>query len=165
MDFAPDERTGLREMLDYYRAVFARKMHGLDGAQLAQTLGPSSLTLGGLFLHMAGVEDGWFDDKFAGNDPPSIWADVDWEENPDWELDNAHTFTPEQLLAQFNESVERSRTIEAAATSLDQLTERSGRKGDRRNLRWIMIHMIEEYARHCGNADFLREAVDGVTGD
>ena len=84
-------------------------------------------------------------------------------EQPDWELDTAEDFTPAELIAQFDDSVERSR---AAIDGLDvETTAANESGGERANLRWILVHMIEEYARHCGHADLLREAIDGTTGD
>lgn len=160
-----DEPTTLVEMLDYYRAVLVRKGSGLSTEQLDTRLAPSDLTIGGLIFHMALVEDGWFHQKFLGNEPPEPWASVDWDSDYDWELNNANTRTPDQLFAQFYMSVARSHVAYSSADSLDQLAMLIRSNGDQWNLRWIMVHMIEEYARHCGHADFIRQSIDGVTGD
>lgn len=165
IDQAADERTSLTEMLDYYRVVAERKVFGLDEGQLAATLAPSDLTLGGLILHLALVEDDWFNYRFAGNDEAEPWAGAPWDENPDWELSVAGEWSRDELLAQFRTSVSRSRGIASAASSLDQVAARANPDGSSCNLRWILVHLIEEYARHCGHADFLRQSVDGVTGD
>ncbi len=160
-----DEPTTLVEMLDYYRAVLARKGSGLSQEQLAATLAPSDLTIGGLIYHMAFVEDCWFDERFLGNDAPEPWANVDWEADHDWEFSNADLLSPAEILVQYDLSVGRSRAIFAAAESLDQLAIKTFDSGEQWNLRWIMVHMIEEYARHCGHADLIRQSIDGVTDD
>lgn len=160
-----DEHTTLTEMLDYYRAVLARKGSGLTAEQLATPLAPSDLTIGGLIFHMALVEDGWFYQKFEGNSAPEPWASVDWESDYDWELNNAHTRTPDELFAQYNTSIARSRHAYSTAESLDQISALAKPNGERWNLRWIMVHMIEEYARHCGHADFIRQSLDGIIDD
>ena len=152
-------------MLDYYRTVLARKGSGLSAEQLATPLAPSDLTIGGLILHMALVEDGWFYQKFQGNKPPEPWASIDWGSDYDWELHNAHTFTPDELFAQYNESIARSRGATSGAGSLDQMAVLTKPNGEEWNLRWIMVHMIEEYARHCGHADYIRQSLDGVVDD
>lgn len=162
---AADEPTTLREMLDFYRAVLARKGSGLTAAQLDTPFGPSDLTIGGLIFHMAMVEDSWFYERFQGNATPEPWASVNWEDDWDWEFHNANQLTPDGLFAQFNTSLERSRAAYDWADSVDQLSEAAHPDGDRWNLRWIMVHMIEEYARHCGHADLIRESIDGVKDD
>ena len=160
-----DEATTLTEMLDFYRAVLERKGSGLSPEQLNIALAPSDLTIGGLIFHMALVEDGWFHQKFHGNEPPEPWASVDWESDYDWEFNNAHTLTPDQLFAQYHESIARSRHAYSTAESLDDLAALTKANGEKWNLRWIMVHMIEEYARHCGHADFIRQSIDGKVDD
>ena len=164
-DRAADEVTTLVEKLDYYRAVLARKASGLTSDQLARTLGPSTLTIGGLIYHMALVEDIWFHEGFAGNDAPEPWASVDWEADHDWELNTARLISADDLLAQYDESIARSRAVVAGANSLDQIMTKVRADGEHINLRWILVHMIEEYARHCGHADLLRQSIDGVVDD
>ena len=165
MQLAPDEFGALTEMLDYYRAVLARKVSGLSSSQLAQTVAPSDLTLGALIYHMALVEDTWFEARFLGNDDIQPWASADWDSDPDWEMHQAGSLSPAQLIDQFTTSVARSRATTEVADSLDRLTVKPSSSGAPWNLRWILVHMIEEYARHCGHADFLRQSIDGVTGD
>jgi len=160
-----DELTTLTEMLDYYRTVLVRKASGLDEEQLATPLPPTEMTLGGLLLHMALVEDHWFDHRFRGNDEIEPWSTIPWDDDPDWEFHNAHQWDPSHLLAQFHTSVDRSRATLRSATSLDQLAALTRDDGTRWNLRWILVHLIEEYARHCGHGDLIRESIDGVTGD
>ena len=160
-----DERLMLRQFLDYYRAVLERKTSGLDGDQLNIAIEPSNLTLGGLLLHMAGVEEGWFSENFLDRPLGEPWIGIDWHATPDWELDNAHTFTPEEIGGYFRRACQLARTIEKDAQSLDQRSAKTHPSGTSFTLRWIMIHMIEEYARHCGHADFIRQAIDGTVGD
>lgn len=162
----PDsERQTLTEFLDYYRDILARKAEGLSSADLARTTSSSNLTLGGLIKHMALVEDHWFDHHFMGSPEREPWASAPWDNDPDWELTTAADDSPEWLLTTFNESCERSRKIIDAAPSVETMS--IGDPGERGpwNLRWILVHMIEEYARHVGHADMLRESIDGETGD
>ncbi len=159
-----DERTVLTAMLDYYRAVLHRKAHGLTSEQLAMTIEPSNLTLGGLVLHMAIVEDGWFQRRFGRQPGNEFFTAIPWAEQPDWEFDESPSMPWSQIEGFYLDTIEASRATVAAAESLDEL----GAPVDGRpdvNLRWILVHLIEEYARHCGHADFLRERIDGVAGD
>ena len=160
-----DERTTLVSMLDFYRAVLVRKAWGLNDEQLATPIAPSDLTIGGLVLHMALVEDFWFDHRFCGHDELEPWAGAPWDDDPDWEFHTAHEWGHPDLVAQFEESVTRSRRAIVSADTLDQPAALERSDGTRWNLRWILVHMIEEYARHCGHADLIREAIDGTTGD
>lgn len=159
----------LRQFLDYFRTVLERKASGLTAEQLRAPVAPSNLTLGGLLLHMAGVEEGWFSECFLDRPLGAPWTDIDWEATPDWELENVDRFTPEEMFGHFRAACERSRTIETEAESLDLLTAKdfpNDRQWSQKwSLRWIMVHMIEEYARHCGHADFIRQAIDGTVGD
>ena len=160
-----DEITTLTEMLDFYRVVLMHRGWTLSQEQLAMTLDghPSDLTIGGLLLHMALVEDWWYTHRFAGLAEPEPWASAP-EEDPDWEFHEPANWSPSKIMDQFSTSVERSRKIAAEAESLDALSALTHpTTGGSWNLRWIMVHMIEEYARHCGHADLLREAIDGVT--
>ena len=160
------ESTQLPAFLDYFRVVFLRKAWGLDAAQLATAVAPSSLTLGGLLYHMTLVEDSWFDVQFLGNDEGEPWASVDWDAHNDWEFDNAHKLSPDELVQGYQDAVARSQETIRSAASLDELSKRTkSQTGEHWDLRWIVTHMIEEYARHCGHADYLREAIDGATGD
>ncbi len=164
--FDADERTMLFGYLDYHRATLVWKASGLTQGQLAQGFPSSSLTIAGIVKHMALVEDSWFTDRMAGRGLPEPWRDVDWDSDPDWEFRTALDATPDQLLAQYAESCERSRAVQAAADSLDQPSAViHDRVGQPFTLRWILVHMIEETARHNGHADILREAIDGKTGE
>lgn len=165
---AGDELATLLGFLDYQRATLAWKSAGLDASGLSATTAASSMTLGGILKHMAYVEDHWFARSLHRLGPSAPWDAVDWKADPDWEWHSAAHDTPEQLRALWQEAVEesRSRVAEALdAGGLDQLAKHTWPDGRAPSLRWILCHMIEEYARHNGHADLLRESVDGATGE
>ncbi|MDR0344431.1 MAG: DinB family protein [Nocardiopsaceae bacterium] len=157
---AAGEREMLAAWLDYHRATLARKCDGLDDAQLRErSAPPSSLSLLGLVRHMAETERAWFRRGLLGEDiPPRYYGD----DNPDGDFDDAGTADRAEAFAAWREECEQARRAEAAAPSLDTGFER---RGGRYTLRWVMLHMIEEYARHNGHADLLRERIDGATGE
>jgi uncharacterized damage-inducible protein DinB len=158
---AADERTTLVEFLDYFRAVLARKVHGLDADQVRVRVAASSIDLLGLVRHLAEVERWWFRAVFTAEVDTGIFGDDD----PDIEWHHTADDTLAEALQHWHAEVDRAREIVAAAPSLDTIAaSRTHRRGDV-SLRWILVHMIEEYARHCGHADLIREAIDGVTGD
>jgi uncharacterized damage-inducible protein DinB len=164
-DLQADERTSLTQFLDYHRATFLSRIAGLDHEQLNRRLAPSALTLASLTKHLALVEDSWFHEDFLGVALPEPWASAPFEEDPDWELHSAADDDPADLSDLYQAACERSRAIVRGAGSLDILSARiSEREGKAFSLRWILLHMIEETARHNGHADFLREAIDGLVG-
>ncbi len=158
------ERETLIDMLDYYRAVLMRKGSGLDDEQLRVTLGPSDLTIGGLIYHMALVEDSWFEHRLADESEPEPWASAPWDDQPDWEFDTAKTLTWTEIETQFETSVARSRAVQGRFQDLDVESQVPVTRPPF-NFRWMLVHMIEEYARHCGHADLIRQSIDGVTDD
>lgn len=160
-----DEFTLLCQFLDYHRATLVQKASGLDRRRLATRLGPSTLTLAGLLKHMALVEDSWFGKVLLGHEEREPWAGVDWDDDPDWEFRTAVDDEPEDLLALYADACERSRAAVAEVGDLDRLAATPSSRRGPINLRWIMLHMIEETARHNGHADLLRENIDGVTGE
>jgi uncharacterized damage-inducible protein DinB len=165
---AADETATILGFLDYQRATLAWKCAGLDAAGLDAKVGASSMTLGGLLKHMAYVEESWFSQSLHGRGRLPPWDTVDWKTDPDWEWHSAAEDTPEQLLALWGDAVSRSRALVAdalAGAGLDRLAQRTWPDGSAPSLRWILLHMIEEYARHNGHADLLRESVDGLTGE
>jgi uncharacterized damage-inducible protein DinB len=165
---AGDETATLLGFLDYQRATFAWKCSGLDSAGLRTRIAASTMTLGGMLKHLALVEDGWFSRSLHGNGYQPPWDAIDWKQDPDWDWDSAASDTPEELRALWQSSVERSRALVSQALEnggLDQLAQRKWSDGRAPSLRWIVVHMIEEYARHNGHADLLREAIDGQTGE
>ncbi|HET6663845.1 MAG TPA: DinB family protein [Acidimicrobiales bacterium] len=164
-DTKGDELTLLSQFLDYHRATLVWKVSGLGRQQLGTRLEPSALTLAGLVKHMALVEDSWFGQVLLGRDEGEPWASVDWDDDPDWEFRTAVDDDPDALLALYTDACERSRAAVAEVGDLDRLAAKRSRSGEQFNLRWIMLHMIEETARHNGHADLLRESIDGATGE
>jgi uncharacterized damage-inducible protein DinB len=165
---AADEASTLLGFLDFQRATLAWKCAGLDSAGLRATVGRSSMTLGGMLKHLAYVEDQWFSRSLHGREPQPPWDTVDWKADRDWDWNSAATDTPEQLRALWQDAVTRSRSLVAEALDdggLDRLARRTWPDGRAPSLRWILVHMVEEYARHNGHADLLRESVDGQTGE
>lgn len=162
-----DEWETLRGFLDFHRATFAWKTSGLSQAQLAQTLGPSTMTLAGLIKHLTLVEDQWFREVLWAEEDIEPWASVDWKTSPDWDFDTALQDDPTELVENWRKSVSHARDNAGRAFMEDGLDARSKatHHGETPNLRWIMTHMIEEYARHNGHVDLIRESIDGLTGD
>lgn len=161
---AGDEVATLLGYLDYQRATLGWKTDGCDAAGLQVTVGASSMTLGGLLKHMAYVEDHWCSRSLHANEPAPPWDTVDWSADHDWDWHSAAADSPEELRALWQASVERSRSLVAEALAdggLDQLAKKVWSDGRQPSLRWILVHLIEEYARHNGHADLLREAADG----
>ena len=165
---AADEAATLLGFLDYQRATLAWKCSGLDAAGLSATVGPSTMTLGGLLKHLAYVEDAWFSRWLHGQDRQPPWDAVDWKADPDWDWHSAAQDSPDKLLALWQGEVARSRALVSAALAdggLERLAALPWPSGEAPSLRWIVVHMIEEYARHNGHADLIREAVDGEVGE
>jgi hypothetical protein len=153
--------------LDRLRTTFRWKADDLDAAGLQSRIGASSLTLGGLLKHLALIEDFYFHTKLSGEPPGAVWdaADLDVD---DWEFRSAADDTPEQLYALWDGAVQRSRVrLDAALADggLDQLVHVSDPEGRHPSLRRLLCDLIEEYGRHTGHADLLREAVDGRVGE
>jgi hypothetical protein len=154
------EREMLASWLDYHRATLARKCEGLTDGQLRErAVPPSTLSLLGLVRHMAEVERSWFQRVLAGADAPFRFFT---EDNLDGEFDDVDTADVAVAFAAWEGDCDRARELVAAAPSLDVTGER---RDERFSLRWIMIHMIEEYARHNGHADLLRQRIDGSVGE
>jgi uncharacterized damage-inducible protein DinB len=165
---AADEAATLLGFLDFQRATLAWKCAGLDAAGLKATVGASSMTLGGMLKHLAFVEDVWCSRRLHGHDRQPPWDTVDWAADPDWDWHSAAADSPEQLLALWEDAVARSRSLVADALvdgGLDRPAQRAWPDGRTLSLRWILFHLVEEYARHNGHADLLRESVDGLTGE
>ena len=146
--------------MDYQRSTLLWKCELLDGGDLArQGVPPSPLSLLGIVRHMTLVEWSWFEEVFAGTEtaspiPTDLDRDADWNDlNPSRAMED---------IERFQRQCEVSRGIVAGASSFDDVAA-NGR--DTISLRWILVHMIEEYARHNGHADFLREQIDGAVGE
>jgi uncharacterized damage-inducible protein DinB len=165
---AGSEVEHLSGALDRLRSTFRWKAAGLDRSGLQAQIATSSLTLGGLLKHLAAVEDHYFTARLSGAPLGAPWDAVDWDAEPDWEFTSAAQDTPEQLYALYDGAVERSRERLAAALAdggLDQPIDLSWSDGRRPSLRRMLCDLIEEYGRHTGHADLLREAVDGLVGE
>jgi hypothetical protein len=165
---AADELTSLTQFLDHHRATLVGKVNGLSAVQLATRAVPSSaITLGGMIKHLALVEDDWFQVKFLGRPEDEPWASAPFDVDPDWDWHSAVEDTPDDLLLLYAAACERSRAAVAdVGGDLDRLSVAPDRHtGGRFSLRWIMLHMIEETARHNGHADLIREAIDGSVGE
>ena len=161
-DRIADERTSLEQWLDYQRATLLMKCSGLTAEQLkARAVSPSRLSLLGLVRHMVEVEQWWFrmhaaqEDVRFPFDPDSVGLDFEQVDDADAAAD----------IEMFRAECDRSRSA-VRDKSLDDVVPSRGDHPERtRDIRWIYVHMIEEYARHNGHADLLREAIDGTTGD
>lgn len=165
---AAGEVDTLLGFLEFHRATLAWKCSGLDADGLQATVGASSMTLGGMLKHLAYVEDWWCSRWLHGRDPAPPWDTVDWKADEDWDWHSAADDSPEELRQLWEEAVERSRSCIAEALEhggLDRLSARSWPDGQTHSLRWILVHLVEEYARHNGHADLLRESIDGLTGE
>jgi hypothetical protein len=165
---AGNEPDTLLGALERQRGYVAWKCGNLDSAGLRATLGPSDMTLGGLLKHLALVEDDVFSVKLHGRDRQPPWNAVDWDADPDWEWRTAADDTPEQLMSLWQEAAGRSRFLVAEAIAdggLDRLAAFTWPDGRTPSLRRLLMDMIEEYARHVGHADLIRESVDGVVGE
>ena len=158
--------AGEREMLDswleFHRATLAWKCDGLTDDQLREaSVPPSTMSLLGLVRHMAEVERGWFRQVLAGEDVPDLYVTP---QDRDADFNGAATAEVAVSFADWQTECELARKAASAAPSLDVLAAKPHGSG-RPSLRWIIVHMIEEYARHNGHADLLRERIDGATGD
>ncbi|MBO0811464.1 MAG: DinB family protein [Microlunatus sp.] len=165
---ASDEISTVVGFLEYQRATLSWKCSGLSTAGLNATVGASTMTLGGMLKHLAFYEDHWFSHRMCGNDRRPIWRDGHWDADPDWEWHSAADDSPAMLHDLWRGAVARSRDLLSetlADGGLDRMSRRNLPDGRTPSVRWIVMHMIEEYARHNGHADLIREAVDGLTGE
>jgi len=142
--------------LDFLRATLLWKIEGLSDEELRRPMTPSGVSLLGMVKHSAFVERSWFQHVFLGEDVPFPWREGD--PDADWRIEPGET--TEEIVGLYRSEVERSRAIVAGCA-----WEAPARRGEGRTLGWILTHMVEEVARHCGHADILREALDGATGE
>ena len=157
-----DERPMLEAWLDFHRVTLAQKCKGLTPEQLRErSVPPSTLSLLGLVRHMAEVERSWFRRVLEGADAPPRWYDDD---NPDGDFDDVDGADVDEAFSVWRAECDHARGAVASAPSLDAVGARL-RHGEGVSLRWILVHMVEEYARHNGHADLLRERIDGSVGD
>jgi uncharacterized damage-inducible protein DinB len=157
------EREMLTAWLDWQRATLAAKCEGLSDDQLRErAVPPSTLSLLGLVRHMAEVERNWFRPVLGGEPTFLLWsADQAWTDK-NWDAAfEADTATVAEAFGAWRAECEHARALTSAAGSLDVT---GMRRGGQYSLRWVLVHLIEEYARHNGHADLLRERIDGATG-
>ena len=160
--YQADERAMLDAWLDFHRATLAMKCDGLDAAGLRRrAVAPATLSLLGLVRHMAEVERNWFRRCFRGEDAPPLYYS---DSNPDGDFDDVDSASVEEAFAAWNAECDNARAVAAGAASLDDLSAQPRRNGEPVSLRWILTHMVEEYARHNGHADLLRQCIDGAVG-
>ena len=156
-----DERAMLESWLDFHRATLLSKCAGLDADQLKQrSAAPSSMSLLGLIRHMAEVERSWFQRRVAGRQIGFLYCDV--ETNPDGDFDDVDAADAEADYATYESEIAAARVV-GAAHPLDEVFFHSHLKKEM-SVRWVYVHMVEEYARHNGHADLIRERIDGSTG-
>jgi len=153
------ETESLTSWLDYHRATLLWKLEGLDDEQLRRPMVPSGLTLLGLVKHLTAVEHSWFVVRFARTGEAGLYES---EDDPDLDFHVQEHETTEAIVEGYLRACERSREVVAAASSLDATFPRREQESD---LRWILVHLIEETARHNGHADIIQELIDGATGD
>ena len=157
-----DERGMLEGWLEFHRATLLTKCAGLTAEQLRQRpVRPSNLSLLGLIRHMAEVERSWFQRRVAGRDLDFIYCDLN--SNPDGDLDDVETADAQADFATYHREVQAAREA-SKGRSLDETFFHDYREVNL-SVRWVYLHMIEEYARHNGHADLLRERIDGLTGE
>jgi uncharacterized damage-inducible protein DinB len=159
------ERTALAQYLDFQRETMLLKAEGLTDEQLAQRLPPSKLTLAGLLYHLALVEESWLEIRFSGLPEREPWTGVDWDADPNWEFHTAVSLNGDEVRERYRAACGRSRAVVDGARDLDQLSVQPMGDGRHFSLRWVLLHLIEETARHAGHADLLREAIDGAVGE
>jgi len=164
----PGEAESLLSVIERNRRTFAWKTSGLDEEGLGATTAASTMTLGGLVKHMALVEADWLAVKLAGQEYGSPWDVIDFDDDPDWEWRTGALDAPEVVYTLWRGAVERSRVLVAHVISergLDGPASFTWPDGRTPTVRAMLLDMIEEYARHTGHADILREAVDGRVGE
>lgn len=155
---AAGERETLTGFLDYFRATVVMKAGGLSDADGARRLVPSLTTVSGLVQHLTDVEQFWFRDRIDGQqDVPTRWS----EEDPDGEFRVSEEDSLAKIIEDYESACRQSRDVLERYGVEDRC--RGGDGGE--NVRWVLVHMIEETGRHCGHLDILRELLDGSTGD
>jgi hypothetical protein len=158
--FSGDERTQLESWLDFYRGTVLYKCDGLTPAQLKlHPVSTSHLSLLGIIRHMTFVEQAWCENSFAGKDVVEYYKR---EDDRDADFKDLDSVAIEVVVELYLHSIAASRAL-LAGHELDEMAAMP-RRGREVDLRWIYLHLIEEYARHCGHADLLRELVDGTVG-
>ena len=164
----PTEAESLLAVLERNRRTFAWKTSGLDENGARATTAASTMTLGGLVKHMALVEADWLAVKLAGREYGPPWEAVDFDADPDWEWRTGALDSQDEVYALWRSAVGRSRQLVTTVIEergLDGPASFTWSDGRTPTVRAMLLDMIEEYARHTGHADILREAVDGRVGE
>jgi hypothetical protein len=162
---AAGEREVLVAMLDWYRDGVIAKASGMAPHLAVATPLGSSSSVAGLVKHLALVEDSWFTVRFAGRAEPDDWVDADFEADPDWEFHTALHEPPERQIERYRRACADSRAIIEAHDLDDRSAAGTGSPAEPFTLRWAVVHLLEETARHLGHLDVLRELLDGTTGE
>jgi len=165
MPLAGGEVETLLGFLDYQRATLAWKCNGLSDEQLRRPLTPTVMSLGAMLMHLARVEDYWFSEVVGEGGEAEPWRSMEWA--AEWR--DAASETGEELRRIWTASLDRSRAVVATSLAGDDdalaATHPAWGGHGRVSLRWVLVHMIEETARHAGHIDIIRELIDGMTGD
>ncbi len=167
--FSNSEVGMLRSYLDHFRGTVRLQASGLSDAQLDQTLPPSDLTLGGMLKHLAFVEDYWFSYNLLAHEPSPPWDTAPWDDDPDWDWHSAAGASHAELDGLLAAAIARSDECLDASLARDpdlgRLVDRARppEKGETATVRWVLVHMVEEYARHAGHGDLIRQSIDGAT--
>ena len=156
-DSVKSERDELDGFLDWFRLVASNKVRGLDLDEATRVTTPSGMSLLGVIRHLTWVERFWFRTNFMGDEPEGVDQPSSFLLGPD--------DTPESVLAAYDDACATSRAIAASAATLDATSARPHHYFGHVTMRWVLIHMIEETARHAGHLDILRELTDGQAGD
>jgi uncharacterized damage-inducible protein DinB len=161
-----DERTALEQRLDQYRHIVIAKLADLNYAQAStRVLEATDLTVGGIVKHLAWAEDRWFQERLLGTEAPEPWASAPLANDPDWPFHSSHQDSVEDVLGIYSSACARSRAAASGFDSLDAVAAVPSFGKGPVNLRWILVHMIEETARHAGHLDLLRDAMDRGPSD
>jgi hypothetical protein len=164
--YAADDATMLRSFVDYYRVTILRQAEGLTDEQRATPLPPTTMTLGGMVKHLAWAENWWWRQVLLGG-PELEWVGDGFDTDPDWEWSSAKDDPWDLLVARYQAViVDADEVLDRALATpegLDLRAVRPRRDGSVATVRWILVHLVEEYARHAGHADLIRESLDGAT--
>ncbi len=155
------ERETLGGFLDWYRAVVERKIEGLSLEDAERVTTPTGMSALGILKHLGWVERGWFRETFAGEEVEAI--DLDGDNSAEFAIGSDDTV--ETVTSFYRSEVEEGRRVVRETPSLDTLSARETSYGEQVSLRWVMVHMLEETARHAGHLDLMREQIDGRVGD
>jgi hypothetical protein len=159
-----NERTTLLEYLNFQRATLVMKTQGLSKEQLNTPHPPSELTLAGLLKHLWLVEDSWIKGRFLGLPEGEPWVSAPFDDDADWDFHSAPHDDPDDLRLEYEQACRTNNEL-IAGHGLDDRAAVRLKNGDEWTLRWVLLHLIEETARHAGHADLIREAIDGAVGE